>query len=259
MKKTFLLNCLLLAALCMGLAGCDKDDKDGGKVQVAMHLTDGPADYDAVWLDVQEIEVKIDENWISMPLLYPGQYDILRFRNGNDTLMGVTMMPVGRLQEIRLVLGNNNSVVVNGTPYPLTTPSAHSSGYKIKINETLTAGASYDVWIDFDAARSIHQTGSGTYMLKPVTHAYTQLTNGRIKGYVLPPTANATVYAIQGVDTFAAIPAPDGFYLISGLPSGSYQVWIDADAASLYQDITIPNVSVSFGVVTDLGVTTLIQ
>lgn len=259
MKNYSLLKSLLLAVLVIGLAACDKDDKDGGKAQVSMRLTDGPADYDAVWLDVQEIEVKIGDNWTDMPLLYPGQYDILRFRNGNDTLLGVTWLPTGHLQEIRLVLGNNNSVVIDGTTYPLTTPSAHTSGYKIKIDETLDAGASYEVWIDFDAARSIHQTGNGKYMLKPVTRAYTRLTNGRIKGYVLPPAANATVHAIQATDTFSAIPAIDGYFLISGLPAGTYQVWIDADSASAYQDVTIPAVNVSFGVVTDLGVNVLVQ
>lgn len=259
MKKLTLLTSVCALISCLWLTACDKDDKDGGKAQVAMHLTDGPGDYDAVWLDVREIEVKIGDDWNDIPLLYPGQYDILRFRNGNDTLMGTTWLPAGHLQEIRLVLGDNNSVVIDGSTYPLTTPSAHTSGYKIKIDETLDPGLSYDVWIDFDAARSIHQTGNGKYMLKPVTRAYTRLTNGRIKGVVMPPAANAVVHAIQGVDTFSAIPMLGGAYLISGLPAGTYQVWIDADAATGYQDVMIPGVTVSFGAVTDLGLNTLVQ
>jgi hypothetical protein len=154
----------------------------------------------------------------------PGMYDILKFRNGMDTLLLRGTVPVGKVNQIRLILGEGNTVVVDGVAEPLTTPSAQESGLKLNLNETFVAGGAYDIWIDFDAAKSIHQTGNGKYMLKPVIRAYSAATDGRIKGAVLPVAALTTVYVSNGVDTYSAIPGPDGYFLITGLPAGTYNV-----------------------------------
>jgi hypothetical protein len=159
---------------------------------------------------------------------------------------------------MRLILGNNNSIIVDGVTKPLATPSAQQSGLKFNIHEELAPNASYDVWIDFDAGRSIVASGNGDYSLKPVVRAYTALTNGKIKGYVLPLTANATVYAIQGTDTFSAIPAADGYFMFCGLPEGNYSLWFDTPDTSGFQDLLKPNITVSFGAITDVGINTLV-
>ncbi|MGB3090332.1 MAG: DUF4382 domain-containing protein, partial [Chitinophagaceae bacterium] len=65
------------------------------------------------------------------------------------------------------VLGANNTIKVAGITYPLTIPSGSESGLKIKVNKRLN-GSLDSLLIDFDAALSIHQTGVGTYQLKPV-------------------------------------------------------------------------------------------
>jgi hypothetical protein len=251
----------------LGLASCSKDDdtntnnpgNNSGKATVSMRLTDGPADYDAVYLDIQQVEVTMEgSSAVMLTPIRPGQYDILRFRNGLDTLLLRTEVPAGKVGQIRLILGNNNYVVVNGVSHQLTTPSGQTSGIKLNLQETFMAGGAYTIWIDFDAAKSIHQTGNGKYMLKPVIRAYSATTDGRIKGYVLPLAAGTTVYAINGVDTFAAIPDPvDGFFRITGLPQGSYQVWYDAQLGT-YSDVWKNNVQVTYGQETNLDVVTLL-
>ncbi|PZF74908.1 DUF4382 domain-containing protein [Taibaiella soli] len=257
---------LVIPLLIMGLFACKKDSSSSGggyssstNAKVTMHLTDGPATYDAVYLNVQEVQVNVSNgSWISMTPVRPGLYNILNFRNGLDTMLGWVEIPAGTISQMRLILGDGNYVVVNGVDYPLTTPSAQESGLKLNINQTLVAGNSYDFWIDFDAARSIHQTGNGKYMLKPVMRAYSELTDGRIKGYALPPAAGITVYAINGTDTLSAIPNVDGYFGFNGLSQGTYELMFNP-ADTTYQSVVMPNVQVTFGTITDVGTVTLVH
>lgn len=255
------LSGLLLGGLCF--SNCKKSDDSGntnssGNAQMTVRLTDAPASYDALWLDIQNVEV-ISETGVSTTLApaRPGLYNLLDLRNGIDTLLTTAPVPAGTISQIRLLLGPNNSIVVNGNSYALNTPSAQESGLKLNLHETLEAGGSYTFWLDFDAAKSIIQTGNGQYKLKPVIRAYTALTNGRISGYVLPLASLTTVYAINATDTFSAIPSSNGYFQISGLPAGSYQVYYDAGAVG-FTDVTLNNVQVSYGVNTDLGVRTMV-
>jgi hypothetical protein len=132
-------------------------------------MTDAPAAYDSVNIDLKEVEVKFakDTNsWVTMQTT-PGIYNLLGFQNGIDTLIAQGTYPADQVvKEIRLVVGNNNTIVVGGVSYPLTIPSGEESGLKIKVNKKLQATLETIV-IDFDAALSISQEADG-YKLKPV-------------------------------------------------------------------------------------------
>jgi hypothetical protein len=260
MKRTLLILGVIVLAACGIFSSCNKDsDEQKGMAKVNVHLTDGPADYDAILIDVQRVEINSDvSGWVSVPAIAPGVYNLLDFSNGMDTLLINASLPAGHISQMRLVLGNNNSIVVNGVSHPLSTPSAQQSGLKFNIHQELVANGSYDIWIDFDAGKSIVEQGNGGYSLKPVIRTYTALTNGKIKGFVLPAQANAVVYAIHGTDTFSAIPAIDGYFMFSGMPEGTYSLWFDAASNTGFQDLLQPNVTVSFGVITDVGIITLL-
>lgn len=258
MKKYLLQLSFIGIIFCLFLTSCSKDNDTKGNARVAVRLTDGPADYDAIYIDVQQVEIHSDvSGWVTLAPLVPGVYNLLDFSNGMDTLLCQAELPAGSISQMRLVLGNNNSIVVNGVTHPLSTPSAQQSGLKFNIHQNLMAGAAYDIWIDFDAAKSIVEKGNGEYSLKPVIRAYTALTDGRIKGIVLPPTANAVVYAIRANDTFSAMPAIDGRFLFCGLPEGEYTLWFDAEDSTGFEDYTQP-ATVTFGVTTDVGIITLL-
>lgn len=191
--------------------------------------------------------------------MWPPPYSqkCLVLRNGLDTLLARTNLPAGSIGQIRLILGNNNSVVVSGVSHPLTTPSAQESGVKLNINQTFVAGGAYDIWIDFDAGKSILQTGAGVYKLKTVIRAYGSLTRGEIKGYVLPLNSFATVYAINGTDTASAIPSPiDGFFSINGLSAANYTLVVNPGILTL-QPFSQANIQVAYGVENNLGIITL--
>lgn len=261
MKKLIL---FLIPCIIIGLVSCKKNSSAGGNSSMSVYLVDGPAAYDKLYIDVQSIQVKAatdasENNWLTIPLARPGIYNLLDFKNGLDTLMGTLQLPAGHISQLRLVLGSNNSVVINGSTYPLTTPSAQQSGLKLAINADLLDGINYKIWIDFDAARSVVQTGSGSYILKPVIRTFTAAESGAIAGFVLPVSAKGWVFAIaNATDTLSSTPANllTGSFLLRGVPAASYKVAFHATAGT-YRDTVYNNITVTNGIVTNVGSVTL--
>jgi hypothetical protein len=163
----------LVTSICASLVfvACQKEVDSGGSgtTTLRINLTDMPLDADSVNIDIQQVRVNFKNDtvdWIDLNTI-AGIYDLLGLQNGVDTLLAVGTVPTDTLGEIRFVLGPNNSIVVNGVNYPLTVPSGAESGLKIKVDKRLN-GTLDSLLIDFDAALSVHQTGTGEYMLRPV-------------------------------------------------------------------------------------------
>ena len=241
--------------------------KEAGKGRLTVYLTDAPADYDAVNIEVVEIQVKASTDpgeggWTTMPMaVSPVTYDLLEFTNGMDVLLSSIELPVGKVSQLRLKLGDNNTIVVNGvaSALPLVVPSGQESGLKFNIHADLVAGVEYKLWIDFEASRSVVDNGAGSYILKPVLRTFTEATSGAIKGVVSPIAAGATVQAMDGIGgILTAIPDPvTGEFLIRGVPDGTWSVFIDGNNG--YLDKTINNIIVTIGEVADIGTITLSQ
>lgn len=272
MKKSrlFLYGLAVMAAFTLFLASCDDNTSNvqPSSSRLEVYLTDAPGDYQAVWIDVQKIMVNVgadsvgDDGWVEAPLLRPGLYNLLDFRNGKDTILAAVDLPAGKVSQIRLVLGDNNSLVLNdGTEIKLTTPSAQQSGLKLNIHATLEAGIPYALVLDFDAARSIVKAGnSGKYLLKPVIRTFAKAAGGAIEGVVLPSEAKAYVLALQDEDTVgSAIPDTEGAYKFWGMPAGAYQLVFAPDTATAYLSDTLSNVAVQVGEVTKVDTVILAQ
>lgn len=156
---------LLAATVLVFLYSCKKDSES---TRVRINLTDAPAMYEEVNVDLREINIKLDGDsaaWISLPTK-AGIYNLLDYQNGVDTLISEATLTGSAIKEIRLVLGSDNSIKKDGESYPLTIPSGSESGLKIKMHKVLSGGTA-DITIDFDAALSIHSEPSG-YKLLPV-------------------------------------------------------------------------------------------
>lgn len=219
-------------------------------------MTDAPGDYDQVNVDIQGVEIHSDQNgWVSLPA-NKGVYNLLDFTNGLDTLLASGTVETGTISQIRLVLGSNNSVMVDGKLYPLSTPSAQQSGLKLNIHAVLTKGITYTILLDFDADKSIVHTGKDTYILKPVIRTVAKALDGAIKGVVNPTAAFPSVMAVSGTDTFGTYAdSATGAYLVQGVKAGTYKVMFFPK--SPYADTVINNVSVTTGMVTDMGTITI--
>jgi hypothetical protein len=251
---------VIATAFFMMMTGCKKKDTNnntsnepGQTTAFKLRMTDKPGNYDAVNIDVIGAEVHSDvSGWVTLKVV-PGIYNLLELTNGKDTLIADGQVAVGTISQIRLILGNNNTVIVGGNTFPLTTPSAQQSGLKLQVHETLTAGVEYTMLIDFDADKSIVQTGNGKYMLKPVLRVITNAINGAIDGIVMPLLAKPSVYAIMGTDSFSTYADTlTGMFHIGGLAAGSYNVLVMPKAP--YSDTTISGVGVTLGNVTNTGI-----
>jgi hypothetical protein len=174
----------------------------------------------------------------------PRIYDLLKLRNGMDTLLASGYVKAGKISQIRLTLGTNNSILTDsGQSYPLPIcngkPYAYIKVSKNTIN-TLSNGQ-YIIRIDFDLASSI-QDENGHFCLQPKLKSYSNNTTGKIQGTVKPQAAKATVMAYNATDTAYAISADDGEFQMQGVKPGTYSVLYKA--TSPYQDTTINNVLV---------------
>lgn len=216
------LSVLFLFAIGMSFSACDEmnlDDSEGIG-QINIHLSDateaskiaakgpggkgGPPNrslegLEEVNIDVQELRIHFAEaefdtvsadsivmgeaeegEWITIPI-DPVRINLMELSSA-DTLLAIAELEEGFYSELRLILGNDNNVVVNEETHPLKVPSGQQSGYKIKFGESLSSGELLELTIEFDAERSVHVTGNGQYMLKPVLHAFEGRTNGNGNG-----------------------------------------------------------------------------
>ena len=235
------------------LMGCSTDES---RSYLEVRLTDSPGDYEEVNIDVQGVEIHRAEGnqssgWVSLGVK-KGVYNILTLTNGLDTLLASSELPSGRVSQIRLVLGTNNSVKINGDVFPLDAPSSQKSGLKLNVQTQMSPGVSYVITLDFDAARSIVLNGNGGYKLKPVIRAITEATSGAIKGKVMPVEAFPAVFAIDGTDTLATAYSDSlGFFLLRAVPPGTYKVTFDPKAG--YTPTQVEDVVVAVGAATDVG------
>jgi hypothetical protein len=274
--KTIKIKCLKLTAffICLFFIACQKSEhSSGGKgsSSVNIFLTDDPSlVFEHVFLDISKVEIKVEDaeesrhesenhdeaededhhggtsgGWIPVPI-HPGIYDILRFRNGLDTLFGSTSFDaVKGLHKVRVTLGSNNSVVLNGVTSPLITHN-NDNIIVINIDESLVAvnsGGLTNFWIDIDAGRSIRLHGN-EFELKPNVKVFSREKSASIEGRVLPADASVIVMAVNGTDTVSAKPEREGEFKFIGLKPGTYTLIYHATANN-YVDVMVNQVIVS--------------
>lgn len=247
--KTWKFFVLALAVSTLWV-GCDKDNSSD-TTSVKVRMTDAPGNYQEVNVEVTGVEFKMDDSKMVNLLVTPGVYNLLDLVNGMDTLIASGDVPSGSLSQVRLILGENNTVKVGGVVYDLTTPSAQQSGLKLNLNATLTPGVDYNLLLDFDANKSIVLTGNGEYQLKPVIRVISESTTGSVHGSITTMLAvPATVSASIGTETYSTVTDSEGRFLIRGLAAGTYNITITP--ALPFLPVMIPNVNVTVGNVTEL-------
>ncbi len=287
--KISLVAASLLVAFMLIFSGCTKNGIDasaGGKV--AVYLTDGPGEFDAVFIDIQKVEVKIDTSsahkdnddrckddddrddhqkrkddygeWVDIKFT-PAVIDVLSLRNGVETKLGEANILTGTVRKIRITLGTQNSVVKNGVTSTLELRNETNNFLYVKLydkhRERNANNSNVSVWVDFDVANSIYEK-DGKFYLKPVLRPFNNKNFGEVEGKVLPLEAKAVVRITNGAGfNGVALPNREGKFKLRGLESGTYTVTVEGLAP--YLDKVISNVVVTKGKETELGVITLTQ
>jgi len=237
------------------ILSCEKNENNNEAV-LNIRLTDAPAAYDEVNIEIENVQIHVGDNqnegdWHEVEIMNKGIYNLLDFNNGLDTLLASSYLPAGNASQMRLFLGENNTLVKDGVTYDLFATAGLSSGIKLQIHQQLQKGVTYAMWLDFDASRSIIETKSGKYNLKPVIRTYTEAMSGSITGIIVPGKNVVYVQALNISDTAGTISDSTGYFLLKGVPEGIYEVSIELTDTILSKKV-IQDVEVLLGQVTDL-------
>jgi uncharacterized protein DUF4382 len=179
---------LLFLAL---LPGCsDRPAQPVGTVQIrltdapaALGQTDQPLPIDAIKVVVTEVSIQRAPRGLgegaheSRSILGPDRsttvwervkarpttYDLLALRGGASATLATAIVPSGSYTEIRLAVGADSRVVVDGATYPLAVPGDLRLDHVFSVSP----GGRVDLTIDVDAETSVHQADDGTWRLEP--------------------------------------------------------------------------------------------
>jgi len=248
MKK--LISALCVFAMVFMFFSCEEEKSNTTNLKIS--LTDAPADYQEINIDIIGVEVIINDTKINLDAT-AGVYNLLDFVNGKDTVLVDQPVPPGTISQIRLILGENNTIKVNDEIIDLTTPSAQQSGLKLNVHADFEPAFAYEYTIDFDAAKSIVHTGNDKYILKPVLRVFTQAVSGAIKGIVDPAESKPLIYAISAANDTVSTSADtvSGNFAFLGMPEGLYDLEFEP-GDTLFDEVTLDDVPVNIGEITVL-------
>ena len=239
----------LLTALCV--AGCGSDDVETGTVRV--WLTDAPYPFDLiedVTMFVGEVSVRVkadgegESGWYPIDHT-PQEYHLLDLQQGVTAALGGTSVPVGVIDQIRLVISDASILLTDERSFDLQVPSGASSGLKIfpdppiRVVSELTS----DVLLDADVARSFKSLPASpqraedivSFQFRPVMRVANLSVSGSVAGKVFDslgtmepeddqPLGMATVIAFAGPDTVTTATDAAGIYEVLGLEAGTWTI-----------------------------------
>lgn len=146
--------------------GCKKKNEPGS---MSVTMTDAPATYLEVNVDVQDVQVNYEgEGWVSLST-NRGIYNLLDFQNGVTTVIAdEDEIRTGRVNQMRLILGYNNTLMLGDSSIVnLNLSSQDKTGLKLNLNAYVESNRETEILIDFDASKSIVIEGNGDFKLKP--------------------------------------------------------------------------------------------
>ncbi|HEY5689731.1 MAG TPA: DUF4382 domain-containing protein [Yeosuana sp.] len=277
MKTLKKINLFILTLILISFYSCSNSETDANKMEgiaprISVRLVDAPGDFKAVNVEVVDVMIKMDDDsdgeggWMSLEV-QNATVNLLDFTGGiSQVLVDRFPIPAGTLSQMRLVLGDGNTIVIENNSeedieYDLKTPSAQQSGLKLKVNTVIEEGFTYDFILDFDVEKSVVIAGnSGNIILKPVLYVSTEVSSGIIEGTVTPvdvPSIASVLVDDKGTpetdDDFiiSAYTDENGSFALWGVPEGTYEVIITpVDSESDYIGGSATDVVVTKGEIT---------
>ena len=252
------ISALALIVIIQGCSGGDVEEISKSS-RLIVSLVDSPADYKEVNVDIQEISLKTNgttdnDGWIKLADFMPGVYNILEFTGGQELPLANMEFPSGTITQIKIKLGNNNTLTMGDHTSTLLVAGGSSDGFKFNVNEIISDGSTYYYRIDFDAAQSVTKLGkTGQMLLKPVIKLLSESNTGGISGDIIPATKNVLVNVISHNKIVASSYAPENLskFFVPGIESGTYDISFESSDSHFQKYIR--DVKVSVGKITDIG------
>ncbi|GAA3644229.1 DUF4382 domain-containing protein [Flavivirga jejuensis] len=263
----------LLSIVFISLFGCNNSESNKENLPaptITIKLVDESGNFEAVNVDVVDVMVKMNDDkseWIPLDLNAKTLNSLNLTKGTNKVLVNKSAIPAGNLKQIKLVLGDNNTIVFkNGfdidETLDLKTTMAQRSGLKLKLDALIEAGFTYDFVLDLNVDKSVVFSGKpGNISLSPIMRSMTEVSSGIIEGAV-SPADEPTIVSVK--DTKGTPETDDdeiisaytnfvGYFALWGVPTGTYEVVLTpVDSNSKYKVTTISNIEVVNGQVTVL-------
>lgn len=187
MNKT-LSTILVLVSMMLVILSCNKDDDENKGNQspvvpaekaslditlAASYSSRAVTTYEQVNLDIQQIsfhtsgDSTVSSGWYELETAQ-GIYNLMDYIVDDTLIAFDSLVSAQTISQIRLVLGDSNTVMIDSMIYNLSTPSGQTSGIKLQVHTELLPDSAYVIMLDFDPEESVMQTGNGKYKLQPV-------------------------------------------------------------------------------------------
>jgi hypothetical protein len=251
-----------------------------GKGTLKIYLTDAPGDYLEVNIIISKIEGHIagdgeeEGYWDELKEWKGGlPVDLIKLEDVSILLASLELEP-NKYTQLRLFLMDGEEdawIVIEGSggpegptsTLPLEIPSVYQTGIKLNRPFEIVAGNITKLTIDFDAKKSVIETGNGKYKMKPVIHMTSETYSdgeglpegvGSVSGSVsyyesgesaLVGIGGANIELTGGVYIFANTtttseePDPEGDFFLDNVPAGTYTLNVVAEDYDAYSESVV--------------------
>src|SRR5690606_28469334 len=105
MKHLRFLTIVMFSGMLLTTSCIDDDDDNKQTARVSVKLTDAPGDYEAVNIDVQDVQIKREDsdeegNWESIGPVEAKVYNLLELTGGINALLIENDIPSGKLEQM---------------------------------------------------------------------------------------------------------------------------------------------------------------
>jgi hypothetical protein len=247
-----------------------------GKGTLKIYLTDAPGDFLQLNIIVSRIEGHIENEgeegyWEDLASWDDGLPVDLLTLQGVSLLLGSSELPANHYTQLRVFLKEEAILVLEGpeggeVTETLKIPSSQNTGIKLNRPFDIVDGGITILTLDFDAQKSVIQTGNGNYKMKPVIHLVSETYSaeelpevfGSVYGnvsYESTGIGGANIELAGGAYIFANTTTTseevgsEGNFSIANVPAGTYTLNVVADG---YYNYSVIDVVVTAGADTEV-------
>ena len=243
MKKLLL---FLFPFICVLFLSSCEDPDSSPKALLNVLLVDSPASWDSVFVEIKGVDIEVlvegrEAQRQSFFLEYKSgdkRIKVSELVGGNVLLLGRNELPVGKIVNATVILGDAHSMFFDEKKYVLEFSESTENRINLSTDINIEQGYSYDILLDLDLEKSIVQASESplTYELDPTFKLVQGAGTIELSGNLKPLALYPAIYLYNETDSFSTHINTSGNYLFR-VPMGKYNVLMDPKN-ELYQDTT---------------------
>ena len=168
---------IFLLIIVFNLQNCSKEslNETDSTTTISVKLNGTNSQYEEVWIEITDVLIKVIDNesipncWISLKSADKEIYKHIDITSTEDLNLTTGInIPSGIIYELKLVIGEGNSLVINGKSLDLNTNAIYQSESASRIEKNLKSNNHYRFNLEFDTDNSILESPiENYYILQP--------------------------------------------------------------------------------------------